>query len=285
MDIWFTEYHNKNVALSVRVKDILYRDKSKYQEIAILDTYDFGKVLVLDNTYQTTEFDEFIYHELISHIPLFTHPNPKKVLVIGGGDGGTVREVVKHDTVERIDFVELDEKVLEACKKYMPNLSCEMENEKVNIIITDGIKYVAETNEKYDVIIIDCPDPVGPAKGLFEKEFYKNVFKCLNDDGLMVQQSESPLYNLDLIKNIAKYLKELGFKIIMPYVYPMPSYPSGMWSFMLASKKYNPLNVDKKKIKKKIEKFNTKYYDEDVHTSIFLSSPKFLKEAVKEALK
>ncbi|WP_456472379.1 spermidine synthase [Methanocaldococcus sp.] len=284
MDIWFTEYHNKNVALSVRVKDILYRDKSKYQEIAILDTYDFGKVLVLDNTYQTTEFDEFIYHELISHIPLFTHPNPKKVLVIGGGDGGTVREVVKHDTVERIDFVELDEKVLEACKKYMPNLSCEMENEKVNIIITDGIKYVAETDEKYDVIIIDCPDPVGPAKGLFEKEFYKNVFKCLNDDGLMVQQSESPLYNLDLIKNIAKYLKESGFKIIMPYVYPMPSYPSGMWSFMLASKKYNPLNVDKKKIKKKIEKFNTKYYDEDVHTSIFLSSPKFLKEAVKEAL-
>ncbi|WP_457611786.1 spermidine synthase [Methanocaldococcus sp.] len=285
MNIWFTEYHNKNVALSVRVKDILYRDKSKYQEIAILDTYDFGKVLVLDNTYQTTEFDEFIYHELISHIPLFTHPNPKKVLVIGGGDGGTVREVVKHDTVERIDFVELDEKVLEACKKYMPNLSCEMENEKVNIIITDGIKYVAETDEKYDVIIIDCPDPVGPAKGLFEKEFYKNVFKCLNDDGLMVQQSESPLYNLDLIKNIAKYLKESGFKIIMPYVYPMPSYPSGMWSFMLASKKYNPLNVDKKKIKKKIEKFNTKYYDEDVHTSIFLSSPKFLKEAVKEALK
>ncbi|ADG14007.1 spermidine synthase [Methanocaldococcus infernus ME] len=278
-NVWFTEYHNKNVALSVRVKDILYKDKSEYQEILILDTYDFGKVLVLDNTFQTTEFDEFIYHELISHIPLFTHPNPKDILVIGGGDGGTVREVVKHN-INKVDFVELDSKVLEACKKYMPKLSCEMENEKVNIIITDGIKYVAETEKKYDVIIIDCPDPVGPAKGLFEKEFYKNVFKCLKDDGLMVQQSESPLYNLDLIKNIAKYLREAGFSIIMPYVYPMPSYPSGMWSFMLASKKYNPMEVDEETIKERLN-FETKYYDEQVHKGIFLATPRFLKEAIK----
>ncbi|NPA62587.1 MAG: spermidine synthase [Methanococci archaeon] len=282
--IWFTEYHNNNVALSVRIKDILYREKSEFQEIEIVDSYDFGKVLILDNTFQTTERDEFIYHELISHIPLFTHPNPKRVLVIGGGDGGTVREVVKHDSVEVVDFVELDEKVIEACKKYMPKLSCEIENEKVNVLITDGIKYVAETENKYDVIIVDCPDPVGPAKGLFEKEFYKNVFKCLNDDGIMVQQSESPLYNLDLIQNICKYLKEAGFEIIRPYTYPMPTYPSGFWSFTLASKKHDPLKTDEKKIKEKLKDIKTKYYDEEVHKGIFLATPKFLKDAVKKAL-
>ncbi len=282
--IWFTEYHNNNVALSVRVKDILYMDKSEFQEIEIIDTYDFGKVLILDNTFQTTEGDEFIYHELISHVPLFTHPNPKNVLVIGGGDGGTVREVVKHKSVEVVDFVELDKKVIEACKKYMPKLSCEIDNEKVNLIITDGIKYVAETNKKYDVIIVDCPDPVGPAKGLFEKEFYKNIFKCLNDDGIMVQQSESPLYNLDLIQNICRYLKEAGFKIIMPYTYPMPTYPSGFWSFTLASKKYSPLEVDEEKIKEALNEMKTKYYDEEVHKGIFLATPKFLKDAIKKVL-
>ncbi|ADC69766.1 spermidine synthase [Methanocaldococcus sp. FS406-22] len=282
--IWFTEFHNNNVALSVRVKDILYREKSEFQEIEIIDTYDFGKALILDNTFQTTERDEFIYHELISHIPLFTHPNPKNVLVIGGGDGGTVREVVKHKSVETVDFVELDKKVIEACKKYMPKLSCEIDNEKVNLIITDGIRYVAETDKKYDVIIVDCPDPVGPAKGLFEKEFYKNVFKCLNDDGIMVQQSESPLYNLDLIQNICRYLKDAGFKIIMPYTYPMPTYPSGFWSFTLASKKYNPLEVDEERIKEALKDIETKYYDEEVHKGIFLASPKFLKDAVKKAL-
>ncbi|ACX72360.1 spermidine synthase [Methanocaldococcus vulcanius M7] len=282
--IWFTEYHNNNVALSVRIKDILYREKSEFQEIEIVDSYDFGKVLILDNTFQTTERDEFIYHELISHIPLFTHPNPKRVLVIGGGDGGTVREVVKHDSVEVVDFVELDKKVIEACKKYMPKLSCEIENEKVNVLITDGIKYVAETENKYDVIIVDCPDPVGPAKGLFEKEFYKNIYKCLDDDGIMVQQSESPLYNLDLIQNICKYLKEAGFEIIKPYTYPMPTYPSGFWSFTLASKKHDPLETDEKKIKEKLKDIKTKYYDEEVHKGIFLATPKFLKDAVKKAL-
>ena len=282
--IWFTEYHNNNVALSVRVKDILYMDKSEFQEIEIIDTYDFGKVLVLDNTFQTTERDEFIYHELIAHIPLFTHPNPKNVLVIGGGDGGTVREVVKHKSVETVDFVELDKKVIEACKKYMPKLSCEIDNEKVNLIITDGIRYVAETDKKYDVIIVDCPDPVGPAKGLFEKEFYKNVFKCLNDDGIMVQQSESPLYNLDLIQDICRYLKDAGFKIIMPYTYPMPTYPSGVWSFTLASKKYHPLETDENRIKSALKDIETVYYDEEVHKGIFLATPKFLKDAVKKAI-
>ncbi|XRO75596.1 spermidine synthase [Methanocaldococcus sp. 28A] len=282
--IWFTEYHSNNIALSVRVKDILYMDKSEFQEIEIIDTYDFGKVLILDNTFQTTERDEFIYHELIAHIPLFTHPNPKNVLVIGGGDGGTVREVVKHKSVETVDFVELDRKVIEACKKHMPKLSCEIDNEKVNLIITDGIRYVAETDKKYDVIIVDCPDPVGPAKGLFEKEFYKNVFKCLKDDGIMVQQSESPLYNLDLIQNICRYLKVAGFKIIMPYTYPMPTYPSGFWSFTLASKKYNPLEVDEVRIKEALKDMETKYYDEEVHKGIFLASPKFLKDAVKKAI-
>ncbi len=276
-ELWFSEYQTKALKLSTKIKNVLYTGNSKYQEIQILDTVEFGKALILDNTYQTTERDEFIYHELISHPALFTHPNPKKVLVIGGGDGGTVREVVKHKTVEKVDFVELDEMVVEVCKKYMPTLSCEIDNEKVNTLFTDGIKYVAETEEKYDVIIVDCPDPVGPAKGLFEKEFYKNVYKCLNDDGVMVQQTESPLFNKDLIKDIQTYLKEAGFDIIKPMVYALPTYPSGFWSFTLASKKYDPLDVDSEHIKKGLKDMETKYYDEEVHKGVFLAVPKFLK--------
>ena len=276
-ELWFSEYQTKALKLSTKIKNVLYTGHSEYQEIQILDTVEFGRALILDNTYQTTEKDEFIYHELISHPALFTHPNPKKVLVIGGGDGGTVREVVKHKSVEKVDFVELDEKVVEVCKKYMPTLSSEIDNEKVNTIFTDGIKYVAETEERYDVIIVDCPDPVGPAKGLFEKEFYKNVYKCLNDDGVMVQQTESPLFNKDLIKDIQTYLKDAGFNIIKPLVYAIPTYPSGFWSFTLASKKYNPLEVPSEKIKEKLEDMETKYYDEDVHKGVFLAVPKFLK--------
>ena len=277
-ELWFSEYQTKALKLSTKIKDVLYTGNSEYQEIQILDTEEFGRALILDNTYQTTERDEFIYHELISHPALFTHPNPKKVLVIGGGDGGTVREVVKHKSVEKVDFVELDEKVVEVCKKYLPTLSCEIDSEKVNTIFTDGIKYVAETEERYDVIIVDCPDPVGPAKGLFEKEFYKNVYKCLNDDGVMVQQTEGPLFNKDLIKDIQTYLKDAGFNIIKPLVYAIPTYPSGFWSFTLASKKYNPLEVPSEKIKEKLEDMETKYYDEDVHKGVFLAVPKFLKE-------
>jgi len=264
--------------LSSKIKDVLFTGKSEYQEIQILDTITFGRALILDNTFQTTEKDEFIYHELITHPALFTHPNPKKVLVIGGGDGGTVREVVKHDTVERVDFVELDRMVVEVCKKYLPSLSCQIDNERVNTIFTDGIKYVAQCSEKYDVIIVDCPDPVGPAKGLFEREFYKNLYNCLSEDGVMIQQTESPLFNRDLIFNIKTYLREAGFNIIKPLVYAIPTYPSGFWSFTLASKKYNPLDVSPEKIKKKLKSIETKYYDEDVHRGVFLAVPKFLKE-------
>ncbi len=276
-DLWYSENQTNTLRLSTKIKSVLYCSKSQYQEIQIIDSYDFGKILILDNTYQTTERDEFIYHELISHPALFTHPNPKSVLVIGGGDGGTVREVVKHKSVEKVHFVELDGEVVKACKEHLPTLSCEIDNPKVSVIITDGIKYVAETENKYDVIIVDCPDPVGPAKGLFEKEFYKNVFKCLNEDGLMVQQTESPLFNEDLINNIKGYLKDGGFNIIKTMVCSIPTYPSGFWSFTIASKKHNPLEVNKEDILSRLEDIETKYYDEDVHYGVFLATPKYLK--------
>jgi len=279
-ELWFSEYQTKDLKLSVKVKNVLFTGRSKYQEIHILDTVSFGRALVLDNTFQTTEKDEFIYHELITHPAMFTHPDPRKVLVIGGGDGGTVREVLKHETVERIDFVELDEMVVEVCKKYLPTLSCQLDNEKVNKIFTDGIEYVAKCKEKYDVIIVDCPDPEGPAKGLFEREFYLNLYKCLKEDGIMVQQTESPIFNRDLITNIKKYLEEAGFNIIKLMVYAIPTYPSGFWSFTLASKKYDPLDVPPEKIREKLKKIDTKYYDEDVHRGVFLSVPKFLKEDI-----
>jgi len=277
-DAWYTEPQTENLSLSTKLKDILYVGQSEYQEIQVLDTYEFGRVLILENTYQTSERDEFIYHELISHPALFTHGNPKKVLVIGGGDGGSVREVLKHKSVEKIDFVELDGMVVEVAKQFLPTLSCEIDNEKVNTIITDGIKYVAETTEKYDVILVDCPDPVGPAAGLFEKEFYNNLFKCLNEDGIMVQQTESPLLHEKLINKIKGHLKDAGFSTIRPLVCSIPTYPSGFWSFTLASKKNDPLNSDVSEIENKLKDMATKYYDQDVHKGVFLATPRYLKD-------
>ncbi|MCS3900610.1 polyamine aminopropyltransferase [Methanococcus voltae] len=281
-DAWYTEPQTENLSLSTKIKDILYVGKSEYQEIQVIDTYEYGKTLILENTYQTTERDEFIYHELISHPALFTHGNPKNVLVIGGGDGGTVREVLKHETVENVDFVELDGMVIEACKKYMPTLSCKIDDEKVNVIITDGIKYVADvakTEKRYDVIIVDCPDPVGPAAGLFEMEFYNNLYKCLTDDGVMVQQTESPLLHESLISKIKGHLQDAGFGFIRPMVCSIPTYPSGFWSFTLASKQNSPLETETAEIVAKMEKYGmeTKYYDEEVHKGVFLAIPKFLK--------
>ncbi|MBP2172223.1 polyamine aminopropyltransferase [Methanococcus voltae] len=281
-DAWYTEPQTENLSLSTKIKDILYVGKSEYQEIQVIDTYEYGKTLILENTYQTTERDEFIYHELISHPALFTHGNPKNVLVIGGGDGGTVREVLKHETVESVDFVELDGMVIEACKKYMPTLSCKIDDEKVNVIVTDGIKYVADvakTAKRYDVIIVDCPDPVGPAAGLFEMEFYNNLYKCLTDDGVMVQQTESPLLHETLISKIKGHLKDAGFGFIRPMVCSIPTYPSGFWSFTLASKQNSPLETNPDEIVAKMEKYGmeTKYYDEEVHKGVFLATPKYLK--------
>ncbi len=277
MDCWVFELHNGFKA-GYKISDILYNEKSKYQRIFIAETESHGKILLLDNIVMLTERMEFIYHEIISHIPLFVHPNPEKVLIIGGGDGGTLREALKHSTIKKIDLVEIDEKVIEASKKYLKSLSIDFENPKANIIITDGIEFVKNKTAQYDVIIIDSSDPIGPAEGLFTEEFYKNCFNILTSDGILMAQAESPFYMEEYFKKFFKILEKL-FPITKPALACVPDYPYALWGFIFASKKYNPItDFDPERYKN--SGIFTKYYNEKIHISSF-TLPNFVREMLK----
>ena len=277
MGIWFTERQTSDVGITCRIRKTLYSpENTGIQEMAVVETGQFGKMLILDGTVQTTIGDEFVYHEMIAHVPLFTHPNPKKVLVIGGGDGGTIREVVKHPSVEEAHLVEIDGSVVEVSKQFLPEISCELDNPKVKIIITDGIEYVKKVRGEYDVIIVDSPDPVGPAEGLFKSTFYQDIHDALKEDGLFVAQTESPFYHEDLIKRVTGSIKGI-FPIAKLYLASIPTYPSGLWSFTMGSKKYNPLETKEENFQRKME---TRYYTPNIHRSIF-ALPKFVEDMVK----
>jgi len=278
MHLWYTEYHTENVGISFKVRETLFVGRSKYQEIAVLDTFEFGRLLVLDGLVMLTERDEFIYHELIVHPALFTHKCPQNVLVIGGGDGGSIREIVKHDCIKEAILCEIDPQVVEISKKYLPSVSSALEYPNVKIIYEDGIKFVSKFSNYFDVIIVDSTDPIGPAKGLFESSFYRDCFRALKEDGILVCQSESPIYHLDLIKEINLKLKEVDFPIVKFYYGIIPTYPSGMWSWAFASKKFDPIKYIGKEREQLTVK--TKYYSLDIHKGIF-NLPLFFKEAIK----
>ena len=272
--IWFTEYWTDNVGITFRVKEVK-KIKSKFQEIAVLDTYEFGKMLVLDGLVQTTEKDEFIYHEMISHPALFLHPEPKKVLVIGGGDGGTVREVLKHSSVEEVHLCEIDEDVISVAKKYFPSISYELTNPKVKIFIEDGNKFLDEHRNSYDVIIMDNSDPVGASEVLFKAEFYKKVKEALKKDGIMVAQTESPILQRKYFKNAVSEIKKV-FKNVGIYLAYIPTYPSGMWSFTIASDEVNIFNLDKRINTKNLE---TQYFNIDIFKSLYVL-PTFVRKII-----
>jgi spermidine synthase len=244
-DIWFTEKQlsengRMDVTLGLRVKAILHREKSQFQDILVIDTYEYGRVLLLDGVIQLTRADEFVYHEMISHVPLFTHPRPEKVLIVGGGDGGTVREVLKHPAVRQVELCELDERVCAVSREYLPEVSSGLADPRVNIRHEDGVAYVGTLAGEYDVIIVDAPDPEGPATGLFTGDFYRSVYRALKPDGLFVAQSESPWYNQELLRRINRSVAT-AFPVTRFYLAHIPTYQSGMWSFVLGSKRYDPL--------------------------------------------
>lgn len=277
MQLWCTENQTDSLGLTARIKETLFTGTSEFQDVAIVDSTQFGRMLVLDGVFQTSIFDEFVYHEMIAHVPLYIHPNPKHILVIGGGDGGTIREVVRHDSVEIAEMVEIDGMVVDACKKYLPEISVALNenNPKVHLKIGDGIQHMKEAENKYDVIIVDCSDPIGPGEGLFTHAFYKDVFKALKADGLFVQQTESPYYHQDLIKRLNKDITSL-FPITQMYLANIPLYPSGLHCFTVGSKKYDPSKVDM--IGR--QKLNTRYHNAEIQKSCFVL-PNFVQELVK----
>lgn len=275
MELWYTEYQTPGVGITCKTTKTYHTEKTEYQEMALIETEQFGRMLVLDGTVQTTIEDEFVYHEMITHVPLSTHKNPKKALVIGGGDGGTIREIIKHPTIEKAVLCEIDGRVVEISKKYLPEISCALDDKRVEVRIADGIKYVNEHKNEFDIIIVDSTDPVGPAVGLFAVGFYKAIHESLKEDGIFVAQTESPFFHKDLIRNVFKDVKSL-FPITRLYTCAIPTYPSGYWSFTMGSKQYDPLETDVDKI----PSLDTKYYCPQIHKAVF-ALPKFAADLVK----
>ncbi len=280
-DLWFTEYHTSGVRFSIKVESQLHSEQSDFQKIAVYESREFGRFLTLDGVMMLTEKDEFIYHEMMTHIPMSVNPNIKKVLIIGAGDGGVLRELEKYPQIELIDLVEIDERVIDICKQYLPKTACGFNNPVANIHIADGLKFIRHTKEKYDLIIVDSTDPSGPGEVLFTKEFYGNCFNALTDDGIMVNQHESPFYRQDAAAMNRAHKRILGnFPIAKVYQAHIPTYPSGHWLFGFASKKYHPTK-DLKEESFKSAEIDTKYYTTTLHKGAFCL-PKYVEEMLKE---
>ncbi len=276
----YTEFHSKGMGLILRLKRCITSFDTKFQRLDLYETLDFGKLLTLDNLVMVTEKDEFIYHEMIAHVPLFSHKNPENVLVIGGGDGGTVREVVKHKTVKNVDMVEIDEDVVKISKKYLPTMSCELDNPKVNLYFQDGVKWVEDKENYYDVIIIDSTDPVSIGEGLFTSEFYRNCLKSLKPGGVLANQTESPFHNPEWVEATYKKLKKV-FPIVKMFTAYVPTYPAGVWSFGFCSKDVDPIeNFQEGRYKE--YNLKLKYYNNDIHKGAF-AVPQFVKELINKS--
>lgn len=274
LDIWLREAYRNEIAFSVRVTGYLWTGRSKYQTLDIVDTHALGRVLLLDGLFMTTEKDEFIYHEMIAHTPLFTHPSPERVLVIGGGDGGTIREAVKHPSVERADLVEIDSLVIEKSKEFLPTISCALDHPKTRIHCTDGIQWVKDRKGEYDVIIVDSTDPIGPAVGLFSEAFYDDCSRALTPQGVLAAQTESPFFSEDQVRAIHQNLRKV-FPQVRAYTAAIPTYPGGFWSFALASKGPDALTGPSPE---RLAVFgeSLKYYNSEIHRAAF-ALPNYLR--------
>ena len=281
MELWFTERHTPNVKFSIRVDRQLYTGQSEYQRIDVFDSKEFGRFLTLDGYMMLTEKDEFIYHEMITHVPMAVHPSVQKVLVIGAGDGGVIRELTRYASIKHIDLVEIDELVVEVCRKYLPQTACRLNDPRVHLHFEDGLKYIRACENEYDLIFVDSTDPFGPGEGLFTKEFYGNCCKALKEDGIMVNQHESPFYEEDAIamQRAHKRIVE-SFPISRVYQAHIPTYPSGHWLFGFSSKKYHPVH-DLKRTEWDLLSLPTRYYTTRLHAGAF-ALPFYVEELLRD---
>lgn len=281
MELWYTEKHTDTVDFSIKVKKHIYSEESPFQTIDFFESEEFGTFFTLDGLMMVTEKDEFVYHDMISHVPMATNPEIKRVLVIGGGDGGTVRELTRYKHIEKIDMVEIDEMVVRACQKYLPLTSEKLTDPRVTLYFEDGLAFIRGKVDQYDLILVDSTDPIGPGEGLFSEEFYKDCFNALSAKGILINQHESPYY-----PNYAREMKRSHSKIkkIFPisrvYQFHMPTYPSGHWLFGFASKALDPIK-DFKPSEWKAFGLDTKYYNTELHTGCF-ALPTFVNRLLEE---
>lgn len=269
---WFSEIGVlwPGQCFSLKIQEILYSGKSKYQDILILQTSNFGRALILDGAIQATERDEFMYQEMMANLPIFSHQNPENVLVIGGGDGGIVRELAKHNLVKNITLCEIDQDVIDISKKFLPSMACGFDNPKVNVHVGDGFEFMKNHTREYDVIITDSSDPIGPAESLFKKEYYELVKSALKDDGILCSQGESIWLHMDLIKSMRDFCKQL-FPVVKYASIPVPSYPSGQIGCLLCgvNKENNFLKPCRKLSSSDINKLNLRAYNSEFHEACF----------------
>ena len=277
-NVWYSELHNGLSGFTVKVERIVESTESEFQRIDVLDTKDFGKMLALYGSLMICDNDNNAYNEMLAHVPLFVHPTPEKVLIIGGGDCGTLTEVVRHPEVASCVMCEIDKKVVETARKHFPYLAKGLDDPRATVLYQDGKAFIRDSKDRFDVILLDLSDPVGPAADLFQKAFHQQVYDCLNDDGIMVAQTESPFYNKETVSAIFRNLREI-FPIVRMYTCYMPIYPSGIWSFAFCSKKYDPLaDFDERRYAQL--KLTTRYYNAETHRGSFML-PEFIKKLVE----
>ena len=265
--LWVREIHKDQVGLSFKVEETLFSETSPYQRVDVVRTRGHGAMLINDGVIMLSERDEVVYHEMIAHVPLFVHPDPRRVLIIGGGDGGTAREVLKHPAVERAVMVEIDETVVRACRDHLPEVSVAFDNPRLDLRIDDGVRFVHDTDERFDVVLVDSTDPVGPAAPLFDRAFYGDVSRILADDGIMVTQAESPFYDPEIQGSMLENQRPLFLRLHL-YLFSTLTYPGGLWSFGFASKGPCPWrDFDPERVRR--ANFDLGYYNIDIHRAAF----------------
>lgn len=281
MDFWFEELHTDNVKMSIRVDKQLFSGESEYQRIDVFQSPEFGRFLCSNGSVIFSEADEFVYDEMIVHVPMSVHPNVKKVLVIGGGDGGVARELSYYKEIEQIDVVEEDQLFIDVCKEWFPDNACGLSDPRVRIYNENGLRFLRSRHDQYDLIINDCTDPLGHTAGMFTKEFYGNCFGALHDDGIMVYQHGSPFFNEDEESCRAMHRKAFrSFPINRVYQAHIPTCPAGIWLFGFASKKYHPLkDFDGGRWTKR--NIKTWYYTTHLHRGAFML-PRYVEELLCE---
>lgn len=281
---WFTE-RDDFTAMSLRHKgDRLFSGKSDFQKVDVYDTYAYGRLLALDGKVMTSENDEYVYHEMIAHIPLQVHPEAKRVLIIGGGDGGAARECLRYDSIEEVVMVEIDAMVVEASRRYLPGIAAELDNPRLSLIIGDGIQYVQDAPDgTFDLVIVDSTDPIGPGEGLFTEEFYRHVHRIMGAEGILITQSESPRYNTHVFREIFDcYRRIFGETQVHCYLAYIPTYPTGMWSFSFSAKgNRHPLReFDAAGAEAFAERHGLRYYNAGIHQAAF-ALPGFVRDMLK----
>ncbi|WP_083902096.1 polyamine aminopropyltransferase [Balneola vulgaris] len=279
----YNEYYKGKTGLTVGVKKVLFSEQTPYQKVEVFETDAWGNLMTIDGMVMLSEKDEFVYHEMLSHVGMFAHPNPEKVLIIGGGDGGTAREVLRHPSVKVVDMVEIDEAVVRASKEFLPAVGA-WDDPRLTVHFEDGIAFVKAATNEYDVIIIDGSDPVGPAEGLFEKDFFEFCFNALTENGVITGQTESPWVKeyYPSMKKVFNALTEVFDESSM-YLGYIPLYPAGMWSFAYASKGIRANDSEVlARVEQGLETFGNslKYYNKDVHSASF-ALPNFVAEIIR----